>query len=219
MIRRHFQLSETLALKLVSLLLALILWITILGFKREEIRLNVKLEPLLPPGTVIINKIPSHIQFTFSGPRIMLKNIEKKIQPIRPDLRRTRETTVGFSISEDLLGDIGNGVKVVNFYPPNVLIRLEENVERYVPVKPTLIGQLPEGRQIKEIIVSPKQVSVSGPKGLVQLLESIGTENINLAEVGDTYESVLPVEVDAGQGFQLSRDKIVKIRILTRKTK
>ena len=93
----HF--SESLALKAVSLLLALILWITILGFKREEIRKNVKLEPLLPPGMVIINKIPSHIQFTLSGPRVVLKNIEKKLQPIRPDLRRTKETTIGFSIS------------------------------------------------------------------------------------------------------------------------
>ena len=56
------------------------------------------LEPLLPPGVVITNKIPSYIQFTLSGPRVLLKDVEKKIHPIRPDLRRSRETTIGFSM-------------------------------------------------------------------------------------------------------------------------
>jgi YbbR domain-containing protein len=216
-LKRGLQFSESLALKLVSLLLALILWITILGLKREEIRLNVKLEPLLPPGMLIINKIPEHIQFTFTGPRIVLKNLEKKLQPIRPDLRRSRDTTLSFSISEDLLGDLGNGVRVASFYPPNVLIRLEELIERYVPVKPTFIGEVLNGKKVKEVRVTPAQVSVTGPRGLVQTLESVGTEVINLGEVESTMEKVVPVEVDTSQGFQLSREKIVRVRIITSK--
>src|SRR4051812_37924478 len=129
--RGNIHFSESLALKAVSLLLALILWITILGFKREEIKLNVKLEPLLPPGVMITNRIPSHIQFTLSGPRVLLKDVEKKIQPIRPDLRRTRESAIGFAVSEDLLGELPPGVRVTGFYPPNILIRMEEVVEKY----------------------------------------------------------------------------------------
>lgn len=211
----HF--SESLALKAVSLLLALILWITILGFKREEIRKNVKLEPLLPPGMVIINKIPSHIQFTLSGPRVVLKNIEKKLQPIRPDLRRTRETTIGFSISEDLLGDLGNGVRVTSFYPPNILIRLEEVVERYVSVKPTWKGSPGDGYEIGPIKVSPAKVAVSGPKGLLELVEAIGTEPFDIEGLKGTKEFEVPVEVDTTQGFELSREKIVKVKITTRK--
>jgi len=211
----HF--SESLALKAVSLLLALILWITILGFKREEIRKNVKLEPLLPPGMVIINKIPSHIQFTLSGPRVVLKNIEKKLQPIRPDLRRTRETTIGFSISEDLLGDLGNGVRVTSFYPPNILIRLEEVVERYVSVKPTWKGSPGDGYEMGQIKVSPAKVAVSGPKGLLELVEAIGTEPFDIEGLKGTKEFEVPVEVDTAQGFELSREKIVKVKITTRR--
>lgn len=211
------QFSESLALKAVSLLLALILWITILGFKREEIRKNVKLEPLLPPGMVVINKIPSHIQFTLSGPRVVLKNIEKKIQPIRPDLRRTRENTVGFSVSEDLLGDLGNGVRVTSFYPPNILIRLEEVVERYVAVKGNYKGFPAEGYEVSSVKVSPGKVAVSGPKGLLQLVESIGTEPLDIEGLKGSKEGVVSVEVDTSQGFQLSRDKVVKIKVNTSK--
>jgi len=211
----HF--SESLALKAVSLLLALILWITILGFKREEIRKNVKLEPLLPPGMVIINKIPSHIQFTFSGPRIVLKNIEKKLPPIRPDLRRSNETIVGFTISGDLLGDLGNGVKVTSFYPPNIIIRLEQLVERYVPVKATWKGSPAEGYELGTVKVTPAKVAVSGAKGLLALVESVGTEALDIEGLKGTKEFEVPVEVDSSQGFELSREKIVKVKVTTKK--
>ena len=211
----HF--SESLALKAVSLLLALILWITILGFKREELKVNVKLEPLLPPGVMITNKIPTYIQFTLSGPRVLLKDVQKKLQPIRPDLRRTRETTIGFSISEDLIGELPAGVRVMSFYPPNILIRLEEIVERYVPVKPTFKGSPGEGYELGTVKVSPSKVAVSGPRSLLQLLESVGTEPFDVEGLKGNKEGEVTVEVDTSQGFRLSRESVVNVKVGTRK--
>ncbi len=209
--------SESLALKAVSLLLALILWITILGFKREEVRKQVKLEPLLPPGMVLVNKIPGYITFTLSGPRVLLKDVEKKLPTIRPDLRRSRETTIGFSVSEDLIGELPNGVKVTSFYPPSILIRLEEVVERYVPVKPTLNGSPADGYEIGITRVTPAKVAVSGPKSLVQALESVGTEVFDVHDLKGAKDGEVAVEVDGNQGFQLSRDKVVHVHVTTKK--
>lgn len=217
--RGSLQFSESLALKAVSLLLALILWITILGFKREELKKNVKLEPLLPPGMMITNKIPTYIQFTLTGPRVWLKEAEKKIQPIRPDLRRTRDTTVGFSISEDLIGDLPVGVRVTGFYPPQVLIRLEEVVEHYVPVKPTLQGSPAADFEVTNVRVSPTKIAVSGPKSFLQSLESVGTEPFDIQDLQGNKEGVVAVEVDTAQGLQLSRDKTVKIRVFTKRVR
>lgn len=211
------QFTESLALKAVSLLLALILWITILGFKREELKKNVKLEPLLPPGMMITNKIPPYIQFTLTGPRVWLKEAEKKIQPIRPDLRRSRDTTIGFSISEDLIGDMPVGVRVTSFYPPQVLIHLEEVVERYVPVKPTLSGSPSPGHEVNNVKVVPNKVAVSGPKSLLQSMESVGTEPFDIQDLQGSKEGVVAAEVDSAQGLQLSRDKVIKVRVMTKK--
>jgi len=168
---------------------------------------------------MIVNKIPNAIQFTLTGPRVVLKNIEKKIQPIRPDLRRTRETTIGFSVSEDLLGDLGNGVRVTGFYPPNILIRLEEIVERYVSVKPTWKGNPADGQEIAVVRVTPAKVAVSGPRSLVQSLESVGTEPFDIQELKGAKEGLVSVEVDESQGFQLSRDKVVRVKVQTKKVK
>jgi YbbR domain-containing protein len=213
------QFTESLALKAVSLLLALILWITILGFKREEIKKNVKLEPLLPPGMMITNKIPSRIQFTLSGPRVLLKDVEKKIQPIRPDLRRSRETTIGFAVSEDLLGELPAGVRVTGFYPPNILIRLEEVIERYIPVKPSFKGNTAAGYEISVVRTVPAKVAVSGPKSSLEALDSVGTEALDIQDLKGPKDAVVSAEVDSNQGFSLSRERLVHVHVISRKVR
>lgn len=209
--------TESLALKAVSLLLALILWITILGFKREEMKKSVKIEPLLPPGVMVTNRIPTHILFTLSGPRVLLKDVDKKIQPIRPDLRRTRENTLVLTISEDLIGELPVGVRVTTFYPPTVLVRLEEVAEHYVPVKPTIVGNPAAGQQVTKVEAFPAKIAVSGPKTQLLSLESVGTEPLDIQDLSGIKESVVAVEVDTAAGYQLSRDKAVKVRVTTKK--
>lgn len=216
-IRGSLSFGESMALKAVSLLLALILWITILGFKREEIKKNVKLEPLLPPGVVITNRIPP-IQFVLSGPRVLLKDVEKKIHPIRPDLRHTRESVVGFSIREDMIGELPVGVRVTSFYPPNILIRLEEVVERYISVNPSLRGSPADGYELVSARATPMRVAVSGPKSLVQALGFVGTEPIDIDGLKGTKETEVAVELDSSLGYQLSREKLVRVKIITQPT-
>jgi YbbR domain-containing protein len=208
---------ESLALKVVSFLLALILWVTFLGLKREEVHKRVKLEPMLAPGVMITNRIPTHIDFTLSGPRLQIKMLDKKINPIRPDFRRNRESTIGFSINEELLGDLPKDVRVVAINPTSVLIRLEEVVERYLPVSPTLKGVTLSGFEIASVEATPTKIAVTGPKGLLGLVGSIGTEAIDIEGISGIKEVEVAAEVDSSQGFSLSRENTVKVRIKVRK--
>ncbi len=212
----NLRVSESLALKVVGLLLALILWVTILGFKREEMKFAVRLEPLLPPGMIITNKVPSSILFTFTGPRVLLKDLQRKIQPIRPDLRRSRDTTIGFSISEDLLGELPSGIRVSSYYPPNILIRLEELVEMSIRVRPTLVGSVPDGFTLSKVVVIPDSVRVLGPKSLLESQGSLGTAPIELAGLTGSLTTDVEVEIDTESGAQLTRERVVQV-VLTLK--
>ncbi|MEZ4751132.1 MAG: YbbR-like domain-containing protein [Bdellovibrionota bacterium] len=205
--------SESVALKAVSLLLALILWITVLGFKKEEMRKNVKFEPLVAPGMMITNKIPSHIMFTLRGPRVLLNDVEKKLPPIRPDFRRSRDLTIPVAISEVLLGELPAGVSVVSYHPSNLLIRLEEVVERNVPVRPSLRGLPAQGYDISQVKVTPSKVMVSGPKSALEALEFITTEPVDTQELEGEKEVVVAVEVDPALGFRLSRENAVRVQV------
>ena len=211
----HF--SESLALKAVSVLLALILWVTILSLKSEEKKIRVPLQPLLPAGTQIINNIPGSIEFSLSGPRVWLNELEKRLQPIQPDLRKTRDTTIGFSISEDLLGELPVGVKVLSFYPSQILIRLDEIGEKYIGVKPNLRGAPASGYEVSEIKTFPPKVAVSGPMTILESLEAVGTEELLIDNLKGTKEFTLKVEVDDQKGLKLSREDQVRVKIITKK--
>ncbi|NBX91991.1 MAG: YbbR-like domain-containing protein [Proteobacteria bacterium] len=211
----HF--TESLALKAVSVLLALILWITILSLKAEEKKLRVPLQPLLPARMKIINNIPGFIEFTLSGPRVWLKQVEKRIQPIQPDLRKTRDTTIGFSISEDLLGELPVGVRVVSFYPSQILIHLDEIGERYILVKPKLRGTPSSGYEVREIKTFPSKVAVSGPLSVLDALEAVGTEELNVDDLKGKKEATLTVEVDEQKGLKLTRESTVRVKVNIRK--
>lgn len=209
--------SESLALKIVSLLLALILWITILGFKREEVTKNVRFEPLVAPGMVITSKFPSYIQFKLSGPRVLLKDVDRRVQPIRPDLRRHKETVIPIAISEDLLGELPNGVKVVSYSPAILSLRLEEFIERKVSVKPTLQGNVATGQMVSKVEVDPPQITVAGPRSVIEELDSIPTEPFDTQDVHGTKEGVVAVEADASRGLRLPQLREVKVRIYTKR--
>ena len=205
--------KESLALKVVSLLFALILWITILGFKKEEVRRSVRLEPMLPPGMMVTNKIPSQIQFTLLGPRLLLKDLDRKLQPIRPDLRRTGETTIGFSVNEDLLGDLPPGVRVISFYPSNILIHLESAITKALPIKVITVGRVAEGYTVRKIEIEPKEVVVSGPKGALKVLTAVDTEPLNLTGLEKTGSQSVELDSETLQGLQIEGDRHVRVTV------
>lgn len=209
----YIQLSESMALKAVSLLLALILWITILGFKWEEVKKNVPFEPLIAPKMMITNKIPTHIQFSLSGPRLKLREAERKIQPIRPDLRRTRESTIPIAISEDLIGELPSEVRVTTIYPPNLLIRIEEVIEKSFPVKVSITGEVAKGYEISSIRITPRDITILGPRSGIAELTSISTEPLDVSGLKGIRDSFVPVEVDTTLGFQAAGEKTVKVRV------
>jgi YbbR domain-containing protein len=217
--RGSMQFSESLALKAVSILLALILWITILGFKRETIVVHVKLEPRVPLGMMIVNKIQPTIQFTLTGPRVWLKEAEKRIAPIRPDLSHARDNNIEFSISENLLGELPPTVLVKDFSPTQISIQLEEVVERYITVKATLVGSPAPGYEVSHVKVIPSKVAVSGPKRLLEREEFISTEPFDIKDLEGTREGEAVVEVEENKGYQLSREKSVSLRVTTRKVR
>lgn len=111
-------------LKAMSFLLALILWITTLCFRRLELKQDVRLEILLPLGAHLLNRVPSKIQLSLSGSRIMLLAAQERIQPIRLDLSKTQDSTVSFSLSEDILGELPRGVRVLSITPSQLILEL-----------------------------------------------------------------------------------------------
>ena len=97
------------------------------------------------------------------------------------------------------------------------LIRMEEVVEKYIPVKPTLVGRLPSGFEIASIKAFPSKVAVTGPKGLLESIEYLGTEPFNIEGVRTFRDGNVYAVIDTSQGFQFSREKAIRVRVWVRR--
>jgi YbbR domain-containing protein len=73
------------------------------------------------------------------------------------------------------------GIKVDGFQPSAIPIRLEEIVDRQVPVEPKLEGKPDDGFEVYSFYPNKGSVSVRGPASRVNALQKIATESIWLA--------------------------------------
>lgn len=165
--------AESLALKAVSLLLALILWVTILSLKPEERTYSPKLEPKFAPGMALISALPE-VKFTYQGSRIALKDFEAKAKEDKSFDLNPRETVVEIQ-TKDLAPQLPKGIKLISYSPATLVYRLEERAERAIPVKPNFTGQPADGFEMGTIKVEPPKAVVSGAKSYVTALDFVET--------------------------------------------
>ncbi len=63
------------------------------------------------------------------------------------------------------------GVRVLAVDPPTVEVNLEGIVSRIVSVEPRLVGSVPRGFEVQDVITERLTVEISGPESLVALVE------------------------------------------------
>ncbi|MCM2265186.1 MAG: CdaR family protein [Desulfuromonadales bacterium] len=123
MILRFF--SENLAMKLLSLAFALVLWFFVMGEQRHETAHVVPVEYRnLPKGLVVANEVPDAVAVTLSGPRALLVHLAPDDLSLPLDLSGLKPGVTSFKRLEENLKAPG-GLVVTRISPASIDIRLE----------------------------------------------------------------------------------------------
>ncbi|WP_298272139.1 CdaR family protein [Geobacter sp.] len=111
-------------IKILSLVLAAALWLSVAGNRTGELTLTVPLAVRnLPPGVAVTRMEHSALQVTISGPKILLLKLrgEKIIMPL--DMRGLREGRALFAGFDRSL-PLPTGVRVTRVCPASVEVVL-----------------------------------------------------------------------------------------------
>lgn len=77
--------------------------------------------------------------------------------------------------------------------PEKINIEVEQRTERFVPLKPLIAGECDYGYEIKNISLEPSSILISGPKNMVESIQSINTEKVDVSGAVKSFEiDVLP---------------------------
>jgi YbbR domain-containing protein len=180
MLRRIF--VEDWSLKLLSLAIAVVLWLLVTG-QNEPVtaHVNVQLNFIRPQSLEISNDPPRTVDVTLTGSRNKLDDLTSLDLVATVDISDQRAGERVLRLADRAKISLPQGIKVDGFQPSAIPIRLEEIVDRQVPIELKLEGKPDDGFEVYSVYPSKGSVSVRGPASLVNALQKISTESIWLS--------------------------------------
>ena len=208
--------NENWRMKVVALGCATLLWFYVMGERRLELAYAVPVElKNVPQGMVVTNDLPKNIDIRLSGPRALLSDLTQKEVRISIDLLGLKPGVTTFSRLDDHLR-LPGGIQATRISPAFVDVKLEQLIDKTVPLRPRLTGQLPVGFRLVAIEIYPEQVVVQGAEGEVAGVNEVLTERIDLAEIKGGSELTVALDY-RGKYSQVKDVKHVKIRLQIKK--
>jgi YbbR domain-containing protein len=197
--------TANLGTKLISVIIAMVLWAVVLGSRNIEATKEVPLEVITPADVVAANDIPEHISFKMTGPKAFLRAIlDRKEEPIRVNLSGSKPGLVTYRFFQDNI-HLPIGVKVQSINPTAILIKLEYLKRREVPVKVELHGIPPEGYRVVRTEVKPETVRIKGAESRIDGVTEIFTLPFDVSDLRESITKELPLDL-ARANVQLDGD-------------
>jgi len=172
---------ENWPIKLTSLVLAVALWFYVTATGKTEISLTIPLELRnIPQGMAVVGDVPGKLDIRLQGQERVLRDIAfgKKVVGVL-DLASAHEGESIIRISPD---DIRRPIGLVVTYlaPYEVRVVLERIIQRTIRLRPVVTGAPAPGFRLQGIMVSPSRLSIEGPAGVLNGLESLSTMPIDI---------------------------------------
>jgi YbbR domain-containing protein len=179
---------EDWSLKLLSLAIALVLWLVVTG-QNEPVtaHVNVQLNFIRPQSLEISNDPPRTVDVMLTGSRNKLDDLTALDLVATVDLSDQQPGERVLRLADKAQIALPQGVKVDGFQPSVVPIRLEPIIERQVAIEPKLEGKPEDGYEVYAVRPSKGFVIVRGPESRVKALQKVLTESIWLSGHKDSF--------------------------------
>ncbi len=186
--------TENWALKLMSLVFALMLWFFIMGERRLEVNYRVPLElQNLPRELMVANEIPSMVDVRISGPRTLLMKVSPNDISITVDLTGLNPGLTSFRRLEERL-NLPSGLRVTRLSPSFVDVRLERVQQKTVPVTIALSGEPMSGYVVGSIRAIPDRVAIEGAESELKNVTDVSTDDVDLTGVNSSFSLIVPLQ-------------------------
>ncbi len=176
------------ALKLLALVLAFVLWLSLIPEERtfSEKTVPVALETLnVPAGMELVEKPGADIDVSIRAPNSIIDTITAANVFAKLDLQEATVFQQEYPLNEGMIS-IPPGAQVVRISPNKVRLKLERSEELLLEVVPTIVGKPREGRVIAKIELSPSRVRVQGPESKLRERDRVTTSPVNVSEIEAT---------------------------------
>ena len=212
-------LLDNLGIKLLSLVLAVTVFLLVNTDKEREIRVRAFLEYKYPADKVLISDRLDEVTVTIKGPWRLLRVFdERELNRIALDL--SAAPTGDIPITNDLVS-LPPGLSVVSITPSAVRVAFDKRVEKTVEVTPVTAGRPQRGYIVTEQKVVPPTVRVRGGERLLAALTSIRTHEVSVQSRTESFDTQIdlapPAGVEVDRGLRVTAYVRIDEELVTRR--
>jgi len=184
-----------LGLKLLSLGLALLLWMAVAGEEIVERGLRVPLElQQLPGNEELSGEVPTAVDVRVRGGSGALSRIGPGDIVAVLDLHTARPGRRLFPLTPDQV-HAPFGVEIVQVMPSAIAMMFEASATRTVPVLPSVDGRPAPGFIVGTLTAEPATVEVVGPESAVKRATEVLTEPVLVAGAKGRVQETVTIGV------------------------
>lgn len=182
-------------LKIISLILAIILWVFVKSKSGGELGLVVPLEFYrVPPNLIVTQVTDEAINVRINGSFMQLQRLPARQVRARIDLSRARPGTNSFDILPDNF-NISKGLDITQISPSSVKVELDRVMDKMVHVEPVVRGTPARGYHVTKISVDPPYINLQGARSQLADLKEVLTEEVDISNIKDTVAVEVPLRI------------------------
>jgi YbbR domain-containing protein len=177
---------DNLLYKVVSLLIACVLWAAAQGVTDVEQSLDVPIAvEKVPESLVVVEESAHEINVRLVGSRAALRQAAKTLQHYTVSLEGAKPGEARLSVNREEL-PVPRGARIAARSPSTLVYTLETVVSKTVPVRADLAGELPPGYRLVRVSIDPKEIAITGAKSSVRNIREVVTDRIELSRLRET---------------------------------
>ena len=177
----HRYVVHNLGLKLISLALAVGLWLAVARDPMSEIPVDVPIEfHNIPENLEISSENLPQAQIRVRGPERTIQRLHPSDVHVEIDLTHTGPGERTFDLTGHNI-HAPYDLEVVQVIPGQLHLTFDTRLIRQVEVHPRVIGTFAGGYRIERIIAEPPTITISGPQKRVEAVEAAITDPIDVS--------------------------------------
>jgi YbbR domain-containing protein len=200
-------------MKLLSLLLAVGLWMAVARDPIASVEVRVPIEFSLPDNIVMDSSTFTQAQVLVRGPKRLMHRLEPGDVRADVDLSNVQPGERTFELHVHVPQDM----EVVQIIPSQFHLSFDSRETRAVEVHPRITGTFPSGVKVDKVIADPPTVTVTGPRKRVDALEAASTDPVD-ARGATTSASFLTQVYLADPLIQVVHPRPIRVTVMMEAT-
>lgn len=207
------KLTRNLAPKALSLLIAVVTWVVVVGPQGERVGRTFQVPVSLhdtPEGYMLDQPRPPDVLVTLTGSERTFRRFNPETLVAAVNAGGIRPGAQRVELGQESI-DLPRGLVLERIDPSVITLVAHETVTRAFPVHPVTDGKLPKGVELKSVHTEPEKIKLVVRKSDMGTFRRVDTEAISLEDVTETTSVWRGLSVPPGARLEPGQPASVRV--------